>query len=63
MKFKVVEEEKRNIQMVGHYSFKQVEPTDCEICHNAKYGTVLIDGACLDCYEKELKQNLSTLVK
>jgi len=56
------EEEKRNIRMVGHYSFRQVEPEACEICHNAKYGTVLIDGVCLECHDKEIEQAILELV-
>lgn len=42
-------EEKRIIKRVGNYSMSQAEPTDCIICKNAMYGTVIIDGLCLSC--------------
>lgn len=50
-------EETRIIKHVGNYSYSQATPEDCEICHNAKYGTVLIDKLCLDCYIKKQLNN------
>ena len=43
-------EEIRNIKRVGNYSMGQAEPEDCAKCHSAVWGTIIIDGLCLDCY-------------
>jgi hypothetical protein len=44
-------EETRTIEIVGNYSKKQAYPEDCFVCRNAKMGTVLVDGVCLDCMD------------
>ena len=44
-------EETRTIKRVGNYSTSQADQEDCKHCHNADYGTVIIDGLCLACYE------------
>jgi len=43
------EQETRVIKRVGNYSTSQAYITDCTVCKNAKFGTVIIDGVCLDC--------------
>jgi len=43
-------EETRVIEIVGNYPKGQAD-TDCIMCHNAKFGTVLVDGVCLDCMD------------
>ena len=45
-------EETRIIKRVGNYSTSQANPEDCNICHNAKWATILINNVCLDCYLK-----------
>ena len=45
-------EEKRIIAVVGNYRHSQAEPTDCLGCKEAMWGTVLIDGYCVDCLFK-----------
>lgn len=42
-------EETRVIQRVGSYSTGQAERNDCKKCRDAVWGTVIIDGLCLDC--------------
>jgi hypothetical protein len=45
-------EETRIIERVGGYStINGKNPGDCIICHNAKMGTILVDGICLDCLD------------
>ena len=43
-------EEERSLKMVGHYSMSQGVPTDCLQCNDAKWGTVLVNDLCLDCF-------------
>lgn len=45
-----MDEESRIIKRVGYYSTSQVDPGDCKRCHNATWGTILIDNICLDCF-------------
>ena len=49
-------EEDRIIQIVGNYSTSQVYPEACTKCKNAKYGTYIIDGLCLDCHDDEIRR-------
>ena len=42
-------EETRIIKRVGNYSTSQATTEDCIQCSNAKFGTIIIDGLCLDC--------------
>lgn len=42
-------ESELSIKVVGNYRHSQAEPTDCAKCHNAKWGSVLIDGICAEC--------------
>jgi len=44
-------EETRSIEVVGNYGFSQADEEDCQQCHKAKMGTVLIDGLCIDCFK------------
>ncbi len=38
-----------SIRIVGNYGFKQGDPEDCIICHNADWGDVIIEGICGKC--------------
>ena len=54
-------EESKIIKRVGNYSTSQASPGDCVKCHKAKFGTMIIDGVCLDCYEgKILERDIIT---
>jgi len=55
---KLIGEETRIIRRIGNYSTSQALQEDCIICHNALCGTILIDGICLSCYEKQLENDL-----
>lgn len=45
-------EETRIIERVGGYSTTSGKDSrDCMECHNAKMGTVLVSGVCLDCLD------------
>lgn len=48
-------EDSRIVKRVGAYTTNQAEQNDCERCHDATWGTVLIDGLCLDCYVGKMK--------
>lgn len=50
---KIGHEETRILKIVGAYSISigEVKPEDCIKCHNAKWGTILIDDVCLDCFK------------
>jgi len=54
-------EDERNIKRVGHYLIDQADISDCVKCKNAKQGTVLIDGLCIDCHDDEVKAQLSSI--
>lgn len=49
-------EENRVIKRVGGYSTMQAEPEECYKCKDAKFGTVIIDGLCLDCLLAEARK-------
>lgn len=49
-----MEEETRIITRVGNYSTAQASPEDCKRCHNAKYGTVIINDLCLNCRDQKV---------
>jgi len=57
-------EETRTIKRVGNYSTMQGNPEDCTRCGNAQYGTIIIDGLCLDCFEEKIleKQTLMRII-
>ena len=43
-------ETKLNFRMVGSYTGPQaVEPSYCTKCHNALWGTIIINGICAEC--------------
>jgi len=42
-------ESRLSIKIVGNYMYKQGEPFDCKLCHNADWGDVIIDNICGKC--------------
>ncbi len=56
-------EETRIIKRVGNYSTTQAKPTDCILCQNALWGTVIIDNVCLECMEKDLIRQVANIIK
>jgi hypothetical protein len=50
-------ETKLSIIKVGNYSQStSADPQDCKVCHDAKWGTVIIDGVCAECLLAELSR-------
>jgi len=50
-------ETKLRIIKVGSYSqSKSADPQDCKVCHDAKWGTVIIEGVCTECLLAELSK-------
>lgn len=48
------EEETRNIKVVGNYALGEAGSEDCDRCHNARFGSVIIDGICLACRDEKI---------
>ena len=53
------EETSKTIKRVGNYSMMIVEPDACIACHDALWGTVIIDNVCLECSLKEITNKLT----
>jgi len=49
-------EETSVIKSVGR-PLEQATPEDCKKCHNAKIGTIIINGLCLDCFLAQYPDN------
>ncbi len=55
-------EESKTIKRVGNYSTQQANPEDCVMCHNARFGTIVVGEVCLDCYEQKILEK-ETVIK
>jgi len=51
-------ETRKTIKRVGHYNMSVVEPAACSICHDALWGTVIIDYICVECRLREVTEKL-----
>lgn len=49
-----MEERQDLYEMVGNYSIPQADTKDCKRCHNAEYGTIIINGLCQDCRDEKI---------
>ena len=58
-------ETRLTIKIVGDYPKSQGKPEDCNICENADWGDVVVEGICgkclLECREKTLQIVIQTM--
>ena len=44
-------------QIVGNYRHPTALPNECKRCHNARWGSTLINGICAECLFRQLELN------
>lgn len=49
-----MEERQDLYAMVGNYSIPQADTKDCKRCHDAEFGTIIINGLCQDCRDMKI---------
>lgn len=51
-----MKQESRSFERVGACSTPQAAPEDCQRCHNAILGTIIVDRLCLDCHIEKVAE-------